>query len=100
MNGQNLLIGLSHIDRKFIEESENDTIGTKNSTLKEPTQGRKIFRKPLLIAAIVALMLFLLALSWCFLPSSLSASWHGHNSPTLSPKILMQPPCMNDYWKE
>lgn len=60
MNGQNLLIGLSHIDRKFIEESENDTIGTKNSTLKEPTQGRKIFRKPLLIAAIVALMLFLM----------------------------------------
>lgn len=60
MNGQNLLIGLSHIDRKFIEESENDTIGTKNSTHKEPTQGRKGFRKPLLIAAIVALMLFLM----------------------------------------
>lgn len=60
MNGQNLLIGLSHIDRKFIEESENDMIGTKNSTHKEPVRGRKIFRKPLLMAAIIALMLFLM----------------------------------------
>ena len=60
MNGKNLLIDLSHIDRKFIEESENDTICTKNSTHKEPAQGRKVFRKPLLIAAIVALMLFLM----------------------------------------
>lgn len=50
MNGKNLLIGLSHIDRKFIEESENDTLSE---------QGRKVFRKPLLVAAIIALMLLL-----------------------------------------
>lgn len=50
MNEKDLLIGLSHIDRKFIEESENDTLSQ---------QGRKVFRKPLLVAAIVALMLLL-----------------------------------------
>ena len=60
MNGKNLLIGLSHIDRKFIEESENDTIVSEIGTHKRATQGRKVLRKPLLIAAIVALMLFLM----------------------------------------
>lgn len=60
MNGQNLLIGLSHIDRKFIEESENDTIVSEIGTHKRATQGRKVLRKPLLIAAIVALLLFLM----------------------------------------
>ena len=60
MNGQNLLIGLSHIDRKFIEESENDTVSAMKGTYENSVQGRKVFRKPLLVAAIVALMLFLM----------------------------------------
>ena len=60
MNGEYLLIGLSLIDRKFIEESENDTVIGKKGTYKESNQGRKMFRKPLLIAAIIALMLFLM----------------------------------------
>lgn len=51
MNGQNLLMGLSYIDRKFIEESEQETIAA------EPRRGG--FRRPLLIAAIVAIMLLL-----------------------------------------
>lgn len=50
MNGQNLLMGLSYIDRKFIEESEMDAM---------PKQGRRPLRRPLLVAAIVALMLLL-----------------------------------------
>ena len=60
MNGQNLLIGLSHIDRKFIEESENDTVSGMKGTYEKSGKGRKVFRKPLLIAAIIALMLFLM----------------------------------------
>lgn len=60
MNGQNLLIGLSHIDRKFIAESEYDTVTGTKGTYEKSVQGRKIFRKPLLIAAIIALMLFLM----------------------------------------
>lgn len=50
MNGQELLMGLSYIDRKYIQESEQDTI---------PKQGRRMIRRPLLVAAIVALMLLL-----------------------------------------
>ena len=50
MNGQILLMGLSYIDRKFIEESEMDAM---------PKQGRRPLRRPLLVAAIVALMLLL-----------------------------------------
>lgn len=49
MKGKNLLLGLNYIDRKFIEEAENDTLPAKRLTL----------RRPLLIAAIVALMLLL-----------------------------------------
>lgn len=48
MNGKELLMGLSYIDRKLIEESEMET-----DREKAP------FRRPLLVAAMVALMLFL-----------------------------------------
>lgn len=48
MNGKELLMGLSYIDRKLIEESE-----MKTDREKAP------FRRPLLVAAMVALMLFL-----------------------------------------
>ena len=50
MNGQNLLIGLSYIDRKYIEESEQAGI---------TGQGKRLLQRPVLIAAIVALMLLL-----------------------------------------
>lgn len=49
MNGQNLLMGLSYIDRKFIEESEMDAMPKRRQSL----------RRPLLVAAIVALSLLL-----------------------------------------
>lgn len=49
MKGKNLLLGLSYIERKFIEEAENDTLPVKCLTL----------RRPLLIAAMIALMLLL-----------------------------------------
>lgn len=51
MNGKNILIGLSYIDRKLIEEAETDTI---------PAAHRgSVLRKPFLLAAIIALMLAL-----------------------------------------
>ena len=49
MNGKNLFLGLNYIDRKFIEEAETDTIPAKRLSV----------RRPLLIAAIIALMLLL-----------------------------------------
>ena len=51
MNGQNLLIGLSYIDRKFIEESEQD--------FSEEKAKRLSAKKLWLIAAVIALTLLL-----------------------------------------
>ena len=49
MTGKDLLIALGDISQKYYDEAEKDTI----------TQGRKTLRRPLLIAAVIALMLLL-----------------------------------------
>lgn len=59
MKGEKMLIGLSYINRKYIEESENDTISEKSRAHEENTQRVRIFRRPMLIAAVIALMLLL-----------------------------------------
>ena len=51
MNGKNLLIGLGSISPKYYDEAENDTI--------TEVKGRRTFRRPLLVAAIIALLLLL-----------------------------------------
>ena len=51
MNGKDLFKGLSHIDRKYIDEAEF-------AAITQPTT-RKLFRRPLLVAAIIALTLLL-----------------------------------------
>jgi hypothetical protein len=51
MNGKELLIGLGSISLKYYDEAENDTI--------TEAKARRILRKPLLVAAIVALTLLL-----------------------------------------
>ena len=51
MTGQNLLIGLSYIDRKYIEESEQDFPEKKAKHLSA--------KKLWLIAAVIALALLL-----------------------------------------
>lgn len=53
MNGKNMLTGLSYIDRKFIEESETESVSAKAGSGMKP-----VIRKPFLIAAIIALMVF------------------------------------------
>ena len=63
MNGKNLLIGLSYIDRKYIEESEQD-IPVKKAITPARNQHkaqlkRLSTRKAWLIAAVIALMLLL-----------------------------------------
>lgn len=61
MNGKDLFLGLNYISRKYIEEAERDTISdamrASGGKYEEKT-GRPL-RRPLLIAAIVALMLVL-----------------------------------------
>ena len=62
MNGNNLLSGLSHIDQKFIDESENDMLPEKMDACKQ--QHRTVFRKPLFMAAIITLMVFLMGCAY------------------------------------
>lgn len=64
MKGEKMLIGLSYIDRKFIDESENDTVSGKklheSSKQEANISMKRTIKRPLLIAAIIALMLFLM----------------------------------------
>ena len=53
MNGKELFLGLSYINRKYIEEAEKDTV----SSFSAKKRGR--LRRPLLIAAVIALTLLL-----------------------------------------
>ena len=55
MNGKQLLTGLSSISHKFIEESEMEP-----AFKKAETETRLVFRKHILIAAIIAAMLLLM----------------------------------------
>ena len=57
MNGKDILMDLSYIDRKFIEESEKDAL---NSGLYLQPKRKPRPRRLLLIAAILAAMLFLM----------------------------------------
>ena len=51
MNGKNLLIGMGNINHKYYEEAENDNI--------TEVKRHRTFRRPLLVAAIIALLLLL-----------------------------------------
>lgn len=53
MNGKELFLGLSYINRKYIEEAEKDTVSSFSA------QKRSRLRSPLLIAAVIALTLLL-----------------------------------------
>lgn len=61
MSGQDVLMGLSYIDGKFIEESERDSCAPKH---------RSVLKKPVLLAAMIGLMLFLMG---CYVLSE--ADW-------------------------
>ena len=53
MNGKELFLGLSYINRKYIEEAEKDTVSSFSA------KKRSRLRRPLLIAAVIALTLLL-----------------------------------------
>ena len=52
MNGKDLLIGLGYISSAYFEEAENAVLDT-------PPLSRRTLRRPLLVAAIIALTLLL-----------------------------------------
>ena len=60
MNGKNMLVGLSYIDCKFIEESETEMPVQERAESAKPNSGRIPTRKLFLIAALIAAMLLLM----------------------------------------
>lgn len=70
MKGRNLLMGLSYIDPKFIEESEQNTMELRSQSA---------FRRQLQVAAIIAIMLLLVGCAAAFL-LHLDALWMGEAS--------------------
>ena len=65
MNGKELFLGLSYINRKYIEEAEKDTVSSFSA------QKRSRLRRPLLIAAVIALTLLLVG---CAVAASMCGS--------------------------
>lgn len=60
MNGKDLFRGLSYISRKYIDEAEHDTISDGKGAYEAPGSGKRLIHKSLLIAAVIATMLFLM----------------------------------------
>lgn len=59
MKGKKMLIGLGYINRKFIDESENDFITGKDKVHKKNAQRVRSIRRPMLIAAVLGLALLM-----------------------------------------
>lgn len=105
MNGKNLLIGLSYIDRKYIEESEQDIpvkkaitpARNRHNAQSKPLSTKKIW----LIAAVIALTLLLVgcAVAYALIlfdsPAEMISALYGEKTGFDS-----APPMeMNDPWK-
>ena len=60
MTGKDIFIGLSYIDGKYIEEAENAMLPSENLKIRT-------FRRPMLIAAIISLMLLLVGCTVVYL---------------------------------
>ena len=90
MNGKNLLIGLSYIDRKYIEESEQASLAKKAITSAEnqhkahskPLSTRKIW----LIAALIVLTMLLVGCAVAYTmiifgsPAEMISALYGENT--------------------
>ena len=59
MNGKELFLGLSYINRKFIDEAERDTVSNHGGRERAGASTVRGLRRPLLVAALAALLLLL-----------------------------------------
>ena len=59
MNGKELFLGLSYINRKFIDEAEHDTVSNHGGRERAGASTVRGLRRPLLVAALAALLLLL-----------------------------------------
>ena len=59
MNGKELFLGLSYINRTYIDEAERDTVSNHGRRERAGTSTVRGLRRPLLVAALAALLLLL-----------------------------------------
>ena len=59
MNGKELFLGLSYINRTFIDEAERDTVSNQGGREHAGASTVRGLRRPLLVAALAALLLLL-----------------------------------------
>lgn len=105
MNGKNLLIGLSYIDRKYIEESEQDMPVKKPITParnQHKAQSKRLSTKKIwLIAAVIALTLLLVGCAVAYAlvifgsPAEMISALYGEKTGFDS----APPSEVNDPWK-
>ncbi len=80
MNGKDLLIGLGSISPKYYDEAENDTI--------TEVKRHRTFRRPLLVAAIIALTLLLVGCAVVYAYSYLTKYFIAQSNTPLSSEQL------------
>lgn len=105
MNGKNLLIGLSYIDRKYIEESEQDIPVKKAITParnQRTARSKRLSTKKIwLIAAVIALTLLLVGCAVAYAlvifgsPAEMISALYGEKTGFDS----APPTEVNDPWK-
>lgn len=59
MNGKNIIWGLTYVSSSIVEEAEYGAFQVKTDSTIEKDRSRRIFRRPFLVAAIIALTLLL-----------------------------------------
>lgn len=59
MNGKNIIWGLTYVSSSIVEEAEYGAFRVKTDSTIEKERSRRIFRRPFLVAAIIALTLLL-----------------------------------------
>ena len=68
MNGKELFLGLSYINRKFIDEAERDTVSNHGGRECAGASTVRGLRRPLLVAALAALLLLLVGCAVVYVP--------------------------------
>lgn len=62
MNGKDIFLGLKYVGEDLIQEAEYGSFSAKHE--KRKASAKRVLKKPLLIAAIIGLMLFLMGCAW------------------------------------
>ena len=62
MNGKDIFLGLKYVGEDLIQEAEYGSFSAKHE--KRKASAKRVLKRPLLIAAIIGLMLFLMGCAW------------------------------------